>query len=370
MQFEAKEEIEIQWIAIACIYFIASAFTLFIFDYILTFRREVALVWQRNIGFGGALYFVARYSMGVSTMLHFGKKLGLYTNTKLGMQTILIMRAYAISSRNRYVLVLLVCLSIGSMIPASLVDTFTDGSRELPVQSNRRADSYHASPKHWYVSPELRVLSLKFTVGTENLITGLLTISFDIVLIVVTLYWTLEVRRHRIVGRFDKKSLMTLLVQQVYFAVCVLAHRNSGAPFAKPPIVNLSTYKILPRGFFNILLFHGQVSLTSRFFLDLRWRNTHPNSSSLSIKTPPLLTAMSFRVNLNAAARRAHDAITDEFGNSFFTRSEDSVMEFADGHDKNAEALQLGHHTLLVDPDDAALNSWRTSGSPNQLSRR
>ncbi|KAF8590305.1 hypothetical protein K439DRAFT_177400 [Ramaria rubella] len=78
---------------------------------------------------------------------------------------------------------------------------------------------------------------------------------------------------------------------------------------------------------------------------------------------------MSFRANLNAAARRAHDAITDGF-NSFFTRSEDSFMESAGGYDKNAEALQLGHHTLLVDPDDAVLSSWRTSGSPNQLSRR
>ncbi|KAF8590309.1 hypothetical protein K439DRAFT_1612091 [Ramaria rubella] len=338
-------ENQLEWIATTYTYFVVSAFAIFIFDYMLTFFREVAFIWKRRLKLGGVLYLIARYAMGVSVTLYLWKKLRLYTNPEVdpfslisphsrvcqalsylegfmllmsqaGMQSIFIMRAYAISSCNRYIVAGLACLSMGSVITASM--------EVLHI----------ADIKHNFL-----------ILCTENLVTGVLTISFDVVLIIVTLYYTLEVKQHRIVGKFNKSSLITLLLQQGLLR------------FLYSLFVTLILLVPNISGFFNVLLFHGQtqvltarsgsiqVSVTSRFFLDLQW-----SAHAAVADTLPVLSTLRFRVS--AAAQRAHDSIREEFGGYSFTTRRSEGFEEDYNYETESDSLTTEHHTLLIDPDD------------------
>ncbi|KAF8580788.1 hypothetical protein K439DRAFT_1619531 [Ramaria rubella] len=227
---------------------IVSAVVSFMLDYSSTFPREVALIWRKKAGLGGVLYFSARYSLGISMILSlcanflmFPLKVALLdiyptyqliysacsrfygyqkndelmphirtcTSVKissgsalmicqLSMQTMLGIRAYAISNQSRYVLVGLVFILVG-YLGSSLVITGT-----LSCGGN---------------VPGV-LICVRRSPTIMPVFTSVAIIIFDAVLIVVTFHYTRELRRLQTNMRSDKKRLTSLLIQQGLLRFC------------------------------------------------------------------------------------------------------------------------------------------------------
>ncbi|KAF8510840.1 hypothetical protein JB92DRAFT_417704 [Gautieria morchelliformis] len=82
-------------------YVTVSAIALYGYDYLITLPREVILLWGKKMGLGAGAYLVARLSLGTC------------------VQTILVLRTYAISQSSLSTLIGLSVLAIISVIPGS-----------------------------------------------------------------------------------------------------------------------------------------------------------------------------------------------------------------------------------------------------------
>ncbi|KAF8590327.1 hypothetical protein K439DRAFT_1612105 [Ramaria rubella] len=279
----SQQVFDILWREAIYAQFTVSAVALYILDYFYILPREVALVWKNQIGFGGVLYLMTRFTLGISTTRHVStlevsipagmKADETLTSAQLSMfiivAAILIIRVYAISNQNRYVLAALASLAIGSVIPAFM---------EMAALTCNA--------------------SIVKTTNTQNMV------LFDIILIVVILYHTLGLRRLQVGTRSDKMSLTSLLIQQASRAqgqTCIglirflfslsvtvtLILPNQVLPVSQAFV---NCYKLTWRllfqpGLYNLLLYHGQIiqiGSLSRFFLDLRWLSAHPNGTTFT----------------------------------------------------------------------------------------
>ncbi|KAF8590307.1 hypothetical protein K439DRAFT_1612089 [Ramaria rubella] len=253
--------------------FAVSAVALYILDYSFILPREIALIWKNQMKLGSVLYLVARFNACFHTRskypyLHEGRQCYYFfqsstcvgvvrvagatflvsqLSTLIVLEAILIIRAYAISNQNRHVLVALTSLAIGTNIPGFM------------YIANLKCDA-----------------SIQKAQNIEFILLNALVVFFDSALIVVTLYYTLGLRRLQVGMRFDKMSLTSLLIQQglVHFLVSL------GVAVAL-----MVPNQVLPPRFNNVLGYHTliiQNSIQSRFFLDLRWFSAHPNGTTFT----------------------------------------------------------------------------------------
>ncbi|KAF8590325.1 hypothetical protein K439DRAFT_1612104 [Ramaria rubella] len=255
--------------------FVVSAVALYIMDYFLILPREVALIWKKRIGFGGMLYLIARFSTGISLFFSCLPYLnesecsfricyispGLddqRATYKVVLEAIFIIRAYAISNQNRHVLVALTSLALGFIIPALMY--IASITCDTPIRKAQNMVGVLDADHNGSISAEFILINV-------------ILVFFDIVLIVVTLYHTLGLRRLQVGMRFGKVSLTSLLIQQglVRFIVSL----------------GVAVALIVPNQprFNNILVYHGlivQNAIVSRFFLDLRWFSARPNGTTFT----------------------------------------------------------------------------------------
>ncbi|KAF8590320.1 hypothetical protein K439DRAFT_1612101 [Ramaria rubella] len=252
--------------------FVVSAVALYIMDYFLILPREVALIWKKHIGFGGILYLIARFTTRHVPTLEVSPGLDNQRATyKVVLEAIFIIRAYAISNQNRHVLVALTSLALGFIIPAFVRDH---------VWFHKQIS--HIGSKYGYVIfpllLEVGVLDADHygSISAEFILINVILVFFDIVLIVVTLYHTLGLRRLQVGMKFGEVSLTSLLIQQG------LARFIVSLGIAVAQIV---PNQVLHPRFNNILVYHGlivQNAIVSRFFLDLRWFSVHPNGTTFT----------------------------------------------------------------------------------------
>jgi len=119
-------------------YVIFSALTFYLHDYLTTFTREIHFVWKSRFSFGTLLYLLSRVALGlclageVCMVLWFNIPVATCTIlrkvsesslviSQISVEIMIIMRAYAISHSNAYVLVGLSLLGLGAVVPAWIV---------------------------------------------------------------------------------------------------------------------------------------------------------------------------------------------------------------------------------------------------------
>ncbi|KAF8496092.1 hypothetical protein JB92DRAFT_3126227 [Gautieria morchelliformis] len=298
------------WLATLHHYVAVSAIALYGYDYLITLPREVILVWGKKMGLGAGAYFMARLSLGVSLTLylavftitsesvtvgwlyfHLRYKLlmllrlcactvtykiadGFLLIAETCVQTILVLRTYAISQNSLSTLIGLSVLAIISVIPGWF--------------------EYATHTDH---------------VSREVLLTNIMALVFDCVVIGVTVYH-FGISRIKLWDVTASKSFISLLLYQGCLRFC----------FAIMVLVLLVVNdQALPQRYFNLFLSHGQVlqlGIICRFFLDVRAMNMAlvRGVSTPSLNTPNFRsgdTLSTFR----AVSTRARDAIVEELGN-------------------------------------------------------
>ncbi|KAF8580787.1 hypothetical protein K439DRAFT_1619530 [Ramaria rubella] len=235
---------------------IVSAAVSYVLDYTLIFSREVTLVWRKKASLGGVLYFSARYSLGIfitlslcNNFLLFPLKvtlLGIYPTCQLIYSAC--SRFYDSQKNNGVTLRIRICTSVKILSGIGLVTC------QLSLQTMLTIRAYAISNRCRYILAILYVdvdhsmaffhpLDVKISTGTlsceedvygtlATIIASAAIIIFDAVLIGVTFYYTRELRRLQADMGSDKKRLTSLLIQQGLLRFwCVIGEDDTPSTF-------------------------------------------------------------------------------------------------------------------------------------------
>jgi len=184
-------------------YVAISALALLSYDTLLTLPSEVKYVWKGKFMLATVLYSMARYGELLSQVIYIwldtsditlevclvGTRLSgsMSVLSSLGKQGLLIAQTYAISQQNYVVLVVLGYLSLSSIITGI-----------MQISNNSCSTSGAAS----------KLANLENTIGS------ILSLIFDTVVLVVTLYMTLGiVRLQRQLKNMPRNSLSSIILQ-------------------------------------------------------------------------------------------------------------------------------------------------------------
>ncbi|KAF8499522.1 hypothetical protein JB92DRAFT_3124842 [Gautieria morchelliformis] len=319
-------------------YVLVVAFTVILYDTLLTLDNEVEFIWQSNFRFVSLLYVTARYfaildllcnvvennvdlsarflGRACNDMVFFSDTIG--DISVIAIQGLLIARTYVMYQSWRF-LAVLVLLLIGSNIPAILV-TIND-SCFSGITTNVTSTLNMGEISFYLNMTSKPILLVAFTVGDfTNLI-------FDTAIVSVTLYriWNLPTVLRNMWLR-QPLSITGLLVQHEvgrYMSVSCASIQERISTFepssliALLDIVNVTLNRSLRSTLVGIDLGLGMALSTiivCRFLLGIRRLHAHPNWTSNFHGSLPI-------GNFMAATCQANDANSDELDNDFVMES-------------------------------------------------
>ncbi|KAF8573876.1 hypothetical protein K439DRAFT_1553993 [Ramaria rubella] len=273
-------------------YVLVASFTLLAYDPLLIFPSEVKFIWYKKFKLGTILYLLARYPALLEFLLDVYLDFATFPSVQsynalgllplIGVQGLLFARAYAISSHNKLVFMMLALL--GTIATVLFMQTLIAYPLLIFLLYVRHSALFSKTEFMIHVSVE-----------TLN---GVFTILFDTVVFVAIIENTLGLLQHqRGVPGLQRKSLSNLLVQQA----------------------NAVTLKVLRptlQGILGTLQNSLSIIIICHFHLDLQQRNDHPNGSNTSHSLP--------LGSSHAVKERIHRAIVDEFGDLSFNESFDT----------------------------------------------
>ncbi|KAF8496087.1 hypothetical protein JB92DRAFT_3099740 [Gautieria morchelliformis] len=230
----SQDVTDLVWLGTLHQYLAVSAIALYGHDYLITLPQEVILVWGKKMGLGAGAYIMARLSVGVCLTFYLAvvtipfESLTLLMLLRLwlmSVETILVLRTYAISQNSVSTLIGLSVLAIISVIPGWFeVAGHTCG----PLAGH--AQLY---------APYDRQL-------------GIMLMVFDCVIIGVTVYH-FGISRIKLWNVNESKSFISLLLYQ---GEDFLGFGGIALMIVVLTVVNDQG---LPQKYFNMFLSHGQV---------------------------------------------------------------------------------------------------------------
>ncbi|KAF8576684.1 hypothetical protein K439DRAFT_1640303, partial [Ramaria rubella] len=271
----------------AALYVNVAALVIIVYDTLLTLSAEIEVLWSKKLRLAALLYFMARYpgivcfmgylianvlSLDTKTCTDLSHFLDTLTLVPLiGIQGLVIARTYVISDQNRWVLVVLSLLLLGSLVP--FIMDITIGSCDKSTL-------------------KLQTSKLESNIGSS------MVMATDTAFIAFTAYYTLGYVKFSKGAYSLKGSTIGLLLKQgVLRYLFVLASNVAGI------VVQATTRQSIG----NILApIRNALSalIICRFLLDIRQLNERADSND----RPRSLT--SFR----AATQYMRDMVVDEFG--------------------------------------------------------
>ncbi|KAF8579753.1 hypothetical protein K439DRAFT_1620294 [Ramaria rubella] len=268
----------------------------FAYDTLLTFPSEVRFIWHKKFKLGTILYLLARYPALLVLLLN------VYLNfeTFLSLQTysLLFARAYAISSHNKLVFVVLALLG-ATAIGLSMVALDCNTDNNCISISNVLALCKMLNP---ILKNRVHKLCSVITLN------GVFTILYDTAVFVAILQNTLGLLQLQSgIPGVQRNSLSKLLVQQGIlrygFVVTITLASTVTDKVLRPTLQEI----------LGTLQNSLSIIIICRFHLALQQRNDHPNGSNTSHSLP--------LGSFHAVKERIHRAVVNEFGDMSFNES-------------------------------------------------
>jgi len=276
--------------SLASRYVLSCIIALVGYDYLLTFSREVALIWGRKVSLSTVLFFLIRYPAGGLVLFELILKpttrhcdeimkflFALQIVARAAILVVFIVRTYAISHARGSILIMLCILALGILV--------LECAQEGPLSCFNTSHSV-ISQHAWAVA----------SAGSR--------FGFDLIVACITIYRTIEVIR--LPGRLknlERRSTTNLVLGNglFYFLMASLAELSVVIVAALPEVSAKEIVDPLPLQLACILI--------SRFLLSLRERhNVDQSTLSTSYQS----------ATLRFVGERAHSAITEDFGEPIF----------------------------------------------------
>ncbi|KAF8576834.1 hypothetical protein K439DRAFT_1622558 [Ramaria rubella] len=317
-------------------YVIVAAFA---YDTLLTFPSEIRVIWHKKFRLGTMLYLLARYPALLELLLTVYFDLATFPSLQCfgliaynwssrslifydmpACETLLFARAYAISSHNKLVFVMLALLGTVSIALFMIA---------IPNSTCISTSNIFALYVIKFLSNDIHSSN---TVETLN---GVFTILFDTTVFIAIIENTLGLLQlQRGIPEVQRNSLSKFLVQQEInrqfrfvltitlanaVTLKVLRMQSLEKYFLPQYDVDLLRHSEIQavrptlQGILNSFQNSLSVIIICHFHLDLQQRNDHPNGKNTSHSLP--------LGSFHAVTERIHRAVVDEFGDLSFNES-------------------------------------------------
>ncbi|KAF8579778.1 hypothetical protein K439DRAFT_1620311 [Ramaria rubella] len=286
----------------------------FAYDTLLTFPSEVRFIWQKTFRLGTILYLLARYAL-LQLLLYvyldfatfpsdlqfcviFYRGFGNFASnwsSSLHVKAIpsshlglLFARAYAISSHNKLVFVVLALLGTTAIVLSMLA-----------IPKNNCISTSNTFVLCKMLNPILK--NRVHELHSVTILNGVFTILFDTAVFVAIIENTLGLLQLQSgIPELQRNTLSKLLVQQGKL-------RDISGILRYGFVLTITLADAVTKKVLRLII------IICRFHLDLQQRNDHPNGSNTSHSLP--------LGSFHAVKERIHRAVVDEFGDLNFNES-------------------------------------------------
>ncbi|KAH7925168.1 hypothetical protein BV22DRAFT_453148 [Leucogyrophana mollusca] len=219
-----------------------------VYDQVLTFSQEVDLIWRRRWSLTTVLYLVARYSGTISVILATAGTVFLNWGYNVdvaqfiigvwainifatAMDAILLMRAYALSSRSKAVLIF---LSLCFFFQTVVVMVIT--GMEINVPNTRKFVTFIGGPIG-SVTQDIETDASVFLPSPVIVTAAQLAYDMIVFLFALSAFWKHALEARGLAGRWNVNPLAKLLIRdQIFYFFCYVVWQALDIPVDAPGI--------------------------------------------------------------------------------------------------------------------------------------
>jgi len=265
------------------------------YDHIITFSQELRKIWKRRLTILNTLFIINRYTTffgyipiayftfnstsdvtDCSRFVLFPAALSIITQAIISV--IVILRCYALYNGNRYIIAPVLVLGLATMASIIWATTKLMG-----------IDFDFGGPYRSCVSHIVPGKNIPYKVS------WLLSVVFDLVVFLLTLVRTVQIRRmHRFQGSYGSLANLFLRDGSIYFAIMAMSY-----------IIHQCLYRYLKRSLFsssmgnNAFLTHAiSVTMMSRLILNL---NSYPDRHARQLEQEEVINLKNLDVSNSTA---------------------------------------------------------------------